>query len=151
MTIDVGSAITIHPTDKQDVGKRLAYVAEAKTYGLKDVPYLSPFYRDFTVEDGSIRVRFEEGAGALMVGEKVGLDPAREVPEGKLTWFEIAGEDKKFVWADARIEGGSVVVSSPEVPHPVAVRYAWATDPQGCNLYSRAGLPASPFRTDDWP
>ena len=151
VTIDVGAENTIHPTDKQDVGKRLAYIALAKDYGLKDVPFQSPLYRDCIVQGEKILVRFEPGSGDLMVGEKVGLEPAGEVPGGKLTWFEIAGDDRKFVWAEARIDGDSVVVSSAEVPRPVAVRYAWAQNPQGCNLYNRAGLPASPFRTDDWP
>ena len=151
VTIDVGSAVTIHPTNKQDVGKRLAAIALAKNYGKKDVAWQSPVYKDCAVEGNKIRVRFEPGAGALMVGEKKGLEPVREVPDGKLTWFAIAGEDKKFTWAEARIDGESVVVSSAEVPHPVAVRYGWAADPEGCNLYDRAGLPASPFRTDDWP
>ena len=68
----------------------------------------------------------------------------------KLKRFEIAGADKKFVWADANIEGEVVVVSSDQVPHPVAVRYAWSNNPAGCNLYNEAGLPASPFRTDSW-
>jgi len=67
----------------------------------------------------------------------------------KLKGFAIAGEDRKFIWADARIEGDTVVVSSPDVKNPVAVRYAWANNPD-CNLYNKAGLPASPFRTDDW-
>lgn len=150
VAIDVGSAVTIHPTDKQDVGKRLAALALAKDYGRRDVPFLSPLYRSHTVEGDKIRVTFEPGSGALMVGEKQGLEPAREAPGGKLAWFEIAGEDKKFTWAEARIDGDGVVVSSPEVPKPVAVRYAWAGNPEGCNLYNQAGLPASPFRTDDW-
>ena len=151
VTIDVGSAVTIHPTDKQDVGKRLAAVALAKGYGVKGVAFQSPLYKSQAIEGDKIRVQFGSESGALMVGEKRALEPAREVPDGKLAWFEIAGEDRRFAWAEARIDGNSVVVSSPEVPHPVAVRYAWAENPEGCNLYSRAGLPASPFHTDDWP
>ena len=76
------------------------------------------------------------------------MNPVRATPEAKLEWFEIAGADGKYVWADGVIDGDSVVVSSPEVRVPMAVRYAWATNPQGCNLYNEAGLPASPFRTD---
>jgi sialate O-acetylesterase len=151
VTIDIGSTVTIHPGDKQDVGKRLATWAFAKTYGRKDVAFLSPIYKSCHVEGDKMRIGFEPGSGALMVGAKNGLEPAHEVPDGKLTWFEIAGDDKKFTWAEAKIDGDSVVVWSPEVTHPAAVRYGWAADPEGCNLYNRAGLPASPFRTDDWP
>lgn len=89
-------------------------------------------------EGGKIVVEFDYSAGKL-------------VSKGDaLKGFAIAGEDKKFVWADAKIQGDKVVVSSPQVKSPVAVRYAWANNPE-CNLFNQAGLPASPFRTDDWP
>ena len=145
--IDVGSDLTIHPTNKQDVGNRLALWARAKTYGEKDMVYRSPLYSSHTLEGNKIRVHFDNGGAPLMVGKKSGLAPAEETPGQKLDWFEIAGADGKFVWADAVIAGESVVVSSAEVQHPVQVRYAWATNPAGCNLYNKAGLPASPFRT----
>jgi len=148
VAIDIGSDITIHPKNKQDVGKRLALWARAKAYGEKALVFQSPLYQSHSVEDGKIRVVFDTGGSPLMVGQKQALEPARETPQAKLEWFEIAGADGKFVWADAVIDGdNSIVVSSPDVPAPTQVRYAWATNPEGCNLYSKAGLPASPFRT----
>lgn len=90
------------------------------------------------------------GAG-LMVGDKEGNNPTREALEGELAHFAIAGADQAWHWASAEIDGESVLVSSPEVPEPVAVRYGFRMNPRGVNLYNRAGLPASPFRTDDWP
>jgi sialate O-acetylesterase len=85
-----------------------------------------------------------------MAATKDGLSPPREERDGKLRRFAIAGDDQNWVWADAVIDGPSVVVSSPKVKHPVAVRYAYSMNPEGANLYNRAGLPASPFRTDAW-
>lgn len=84
-----------------------------------------------------------------MIGKKDGIKPAAK-DDARLMGFAIAGEDKKWAWADAVIDGMTVVVSSPEVPRPVAVRYAYSMNPQGCNLYNIEGLPASPFRTDEW-
>ena len=148
VAIDIGSDITIHPKNKQDVGKRLALWARAKVDGEKDIVFQSPLYQSHSVEAGKIRVRFDTGGSPLIVATKAGLDPAKELPGTKLEWFEIAGADGKFTWADAAIEGpDSIVVSSPEVPQPTQVRYAWATNPEGCNLYNKAGLPASPFRS----
>ncbi|MCX6938982.1 MAG: 9-O-acetylesterase [Verrucomicrobia bacterium] len=147
--IDVGSDITIHPLNKQDVGKRLALWARAKTYGEKGLVYQSPLYKSAKVEGGKIRVRFDTGGARLMVGKKTGLDPVVPTPQAKLEWFEIAGADGKWAWADAVIDGDSVVVSSTEVAAPVKARYGWATNPEGCNLYNAAGLPASPFRTQE--
>ena len=146
--IDIGSDITIHPKNKQDVGNRLALWALAKDYGERGVIFQSPIYLSHTVEAGKIRVRFNTGGSPLMIGKKTGLGPTVETPEAKLEWFEIAGSDGKFAWAEAVLDGtDSVVVSSSEVPNPTQVRYGWAINPQGCNLYSKAGLPASPFRT----
>ena len=135
--IDVGEAKSIHPLNKQDVGKRLALNALARVYG-EPVEYAGPMYDHLTVEDGSIRLHFTHAEGLKTPGA------------AKLVGFAIAGEDKNFVWADARIDGETVVVSSSQVAKPVAVRYAWADNPE-CNLYNAADLPASPFRTDDWP
>ena len=146
--IDIGSDLTIHPHNKQDVGRRLALWARAKTYGETNLVYQSPLYQSHTIEGGKIRVRFNTGGSPLMAGIKEGLSPVQPVPGAKLEWFEIGGSDGKWAWADAVIDGESVVVSSPEVAAPVSVRYAWATNPQGCNLYNAAGLPASPFRTE---
>ena len=85
-----------------------------------------------------------------MVGKKQGRKPTESDPQGALKRFAIAGEDKKWVWGQAVIEGDKVVVTSSEVPHPVAVRYAFSMNPEGCNLYNKEGLPASPFRSDKW-
>lgn len=137
VTIDIGEANDIHPKNKQDVGGRLALVALHDAYG-KPVAYSGPVYKAMKVDGGRIVLTFSHtDAGLVAKG-------------GPLKGFAIAGADRKFVWADAVIEGDKVVVSSPKVPNPVAVRYAWAINPE-CNLYNGAGLPASPFRTDDWP
>ena len=85
-----------------------------------------------------------------MVGEKIGIEPAREIKDGKLQWFSIAGENKSWQTAEAVIDGDTVIVSSDKVQKPVAVRYAFAANPGGANLYNKEGLPASPFRTDNW-
>lgn len=135
--IDIGDAKDIHPKNKQDVGRRLALWALAKTYG-KDVVYSGPAFRAMDKQNGQIVLQFDHvGGGLVAKGEK-------------LTGFAIAGDDKRFVWADAKIVGDTVVVSSPKVKEPAAVRYAWADNPI-CNFYNKADLPASPFRTDDWP
>ena len=134
IAVDIGDANDIHPKNKQEVGRRLALLALANVYG-KTVPCRSPLYADFKIEDNRIRVDFKHAEGLMAKG-------------GELKRFEIAGADKKFVWANAKIDGESVVVSSEQVPQPKHVRYAWADNPDGCNLYNGAGLPASPFRTD---
>jgi len=136
--IDIGEANDIHPRNKQDVGKRLALWALARTYG-RDVVYSGPLYRSMAIEGDKIRLRFDH-VGSGLVAQDGGL----------LKGFAIAGKDRKFVWANAKIEGQTVVVSSAAVAEPVAVRYGWANNPI-CNLYNDADLPASPFRTDDWP
>ncbi len=136
--IDIGEADDIHPRNKQDVGRRLALWALAKDYG-RDVLYSSPMYKSMEKDGSKIIVRFDHIGGGLVA-------KGGELLKG----FAIAGADKKFVWAQARIEGDKVVVSSPDVPEPVAVRYAWADNPV-CNLFSKEDLPACPFRTDDWP
>lgn len=150
VAIDTGE-LSIHPANKQDVGDRLARIALARTYGKKEVQYQSPIYDSMAREGASIRIKFKDCPGGLMVAAKKGLEPAQEILGGKLERFAIAGADDTFVWADAKIEADTVVVSSPAVPEPVSVRYAWAENPEGCNLYGRNGLPASPFRTDALP
>jgi sialate O-acetylesterase len=135
---DVGDPQDIHPKKKQPVGARLALAARAIAYGEK-IEYSGPIYRDMKVADGKIILRFDH------VGQ--GL----EARDGELKGFAICGEDRKFVWARAEIRpDNTVVVSSPEVPKPVAVRYGWADCPV-VNLWNKDGLPASPFRTDDFP
>ena len=136
--IDVGEANDIHPKNKQDVGKRLALWALVKDYG-RDLVYSGPMYKSMKKDGNKIVVSFDHVGGGLVAK---GDEP--------LKGFAIAGEDKKFVWADAKIDGDKVVVSSAEVANPVAVRYAWADNPV-CNLYNEEDLPACPFRTDEWP
>jgi len=147
---DVGNPGDIHPKNKRDVGERLALWALVKNYGKKNLIYSGPLYKEIKVEGTKIRVFFDNVGSGLTVASKKGYDPVVKEPKGKLQKFAIAGEDKKWVWADAVIEGKAVVVSSLEVPKPVAVRYAFSMNPEGCNLYNNEGLPAAPFRTDDW-
>jgi sialate O-acetylesterase len=147
--IDIGEARDIHPRNKQDVGSRLAQWALHHTYG-KDIVPSGPLYKSHKAEGGSIRIAFDCVGKGLMVGRKEGLAPTQEVPNGKLQRFAVAGADKQWHWADAVIDGETIVVSCKDVPKPVAVRYAFSMNPEGANLYNREGLPASPFRTDAW-
>jgi sialate O-acetylesterase len=145
VTIDIGDGSDIHPKNKQEVGRRLALAAQAIAYG-RDVIYSGPVYESMSVENGKIRVRFKHVYGLRVKYVPNGL-MAKDSPD--LVGFEIAGEDRKFVVGAAKVEDDTVIVSSEKVPHPIAVRYAWGMNP-ACNLYNQAGLPASPFRTDDW-
>lgn len=138
VTIDIGEEKDVHPKNKQDVGKRLALQARAGVYGEK-VEASGPVYKGMKIEGGKIRLTFAHAAG---LGAKGGQP---------LAGFAIAGADRLFAPAQASVEGDTVVVWSEQVKAPVAVRYAWANNPAGCNLYNQAGLPASPMRTDDWP
>ncbi|MCB0842122.1 MAG: 9-O-acetylesterase [Bacteroidetes bacterium] len=139
VAIDIGVANDIHPRNKQDVGLRLALSAQKIAYG-KDVVHSGPFYKSMYKTGGRIILEFENVGSGLMAKDKYGY----------LRGFSIAGDDKKFVWAKAIIEDGKIMVWSEEVPNPVAVRYAWADNPEDANLYNQEGLPASPFRTDMW-
>ena len=150
VTVDIGDAGDIHPKNKFDVGERLALWALRDNYGKKDLVVSGPLYKSLKVEGNKIRVSFDHVGGGLIVGKKDGRNPTVEDKGGKLQRFAIAGEDKKWVWAEAVIDGPAVVVSSPDVPKPAAVRYAYSMNPEGCNLYNKEGLPASPFRTDVW-
>jgi sialate O-acetylesterase len=136
VAIDIGEADNIHPKNKQEVGRRLGLWARATVYGEK-IPFSGPLPAGHKINGDKIILSFTHTDGGLMA---VG---------GELSGFVIAGADKKWHWAKARIEGEQVIVSSEEVKKPVAVRYAWADNPK-CNLYNGAGLPASPFRTDAW-
>jgi sialate O-acetylesterase len=136
VTIDLGEANDVHPHKKSEVGQRLALSALGTTYG-ENVVYSGPLYESMQVEGDRIRIRFKVGSGIASLG-------------GELKGFAVAGADRVFYWANAVVEDDTVVVSSSEVPAPVAVRYAWAANPD-CNLYNKEGIPASPFRTDDWP
>lgn len=134
---DVGDANNIHPADKKTPGERLARWALAKDYG-RDVVVCGPLYKSHQIEGAALRVAFDHAAGL------------KSRDGGKLQRFEIAGADHVWHWADAKVDGGTVVVSSTEVPAPLAVRYAWAANPEGANLVNGENLPASVFRTDDW-
>ncbi len=147
---DPGNPKDIHPKNKLDVGERLARWALARDYGKKDLLCSGPLYKAMRVEGSKIRIAFDFTGTGLMVGKKNGYEPVIADPQEKLQCFTIAGEDRKWVPANAVIDGKTVVVSSPEVPKPVAVRYAFAQNPAGCNLYNKEGLPASPFRSDTW-
>jgi sialate O-acetylesterase len=137
VTIDVGDPKDVHPQRKAEVGQRLALWALGTTYK-QPIVYSGPLYESMAVEGSQIRVRFTHTGSGL------------KAKDGALRGFAIAGADRKFHWASAIIEGDSVLISAPEVETPVAVRYAWADSPE-CNLFNAEGLPASPFRTDDWP
>lgn len=139
ITNDVGEANDIHPKNKKDPGERLARWALAKDYG-KELIYSGPLFKSSEAKDGAIRVTFDQAGEGL-----------KSRDGGALKRFEIAGADKKWKWADAKIDGkDAVIVSSAEVKQPVAVRYAWAANPEGANLVNSDGLPTSVFRTDDW-
>ncbi|MBX3444004.1 MAG: sialate O-acetylesterase [Planctomyces sp.] len=141
--IDLGAIKDIHPKDKQNVGKRLARLALVDLYGFAGkVTRSGPTYRSMTIENGRCILHFDN----LGEGELRGLSGWYGDP---LRGFAIAGADRKFVWAEAKVEGDTVVVSSESVPEPLAVRYNWADNPNG-NLCNGAMLPAYPFRTDDW-
>ncbi len=147
---DADNPDNIHPANKYDVGERLALWALARDYGQTSLVCSGPLYRSMKEEGGKIRIEFDHVGSGLMVGKKEGRNPTGEDKGARLKRFAIAGEDRKWAWAEAVIDGDTIVVSSPAVAKPVAVRYAYSMNPAGCNLYNREGLPASPFRTDDW-
>lgn len=135
--IELGETDNIHPTNKTDVGIRLAAVAQKLAYNM-DVLSYGPVMTDYTLDGNEIRIQFTEIANGLSTSDGEAI-----------TGFAVAGEDKKYYWADAKIVGDEIIVSAKEVENPVAVRYAWANNPD-CNLVNSAGLPALPFRTDNW-
>ena len=136
VSIDIGEADDIHPKNKQEVGRRLALAALARQYG-KPVAYSGPLYREADFDGAEVAVSFDHSAGL------------KAVDGDEVIGFAIAGADRKFVWANARIEAERVVVWSDAVASPQSVRYGWGTNP-ATNLTNEAGLPASPFRTDRW-
>jgi sialate O-acetylesterase len=138
VTIDIGSK-DVHPRNKQDVGKRLALAARNTAYN-EDLVYSGPVYQSMKTEGKKVQLTFTNTGSGLMVKDKYGY----------VNGFAIAGTDRKFVWAKAVLDGNTVVVWSDEIKNPVAVRYGWAANPDDVNLYNKEGLPASPFRTDDW-
>jgi sialate O-acetylesterase len=149
VTIDIGNPFDIHPRDKLDVGHRLALVARHVAYG-ENLVYSGPTYQGMSVEGNKIRLTLQN----LGTGLTMGIPPwtpngAPPLPATTLNGFTIAGSDQKWVEGTAVIEGDSIVVSSSQVPSPLAVRYDWANNPSG-NLYNKEALPAAPFRTDTW-
>jgi sialate O-acetylesterase len=136
--IDIGEAKDLHPKNKQEVGRRLALVALAKVYK-QNVAYSGPVYKKMDVDDKKLTLTFSCTDGGL-----------KTIDNEAIKGFSVAGEDKKFYWAKAEVKGNQVIVYAPEVKKPVAVRYAWANNPVS-NLTNGSGLPALPFRTDDWP
>jgi sialate O-acetylesterase len=137
VAIDAGEWNDIHPDNKKVVGERLALAALNVAYGEKNIEHSGPLFKSATVDGSKMVIEFTHtGSGLLSIDDE------------PLSQFAIAGADKKFVWADARIEGDKVVVWSDRVTQPLYVRYAWADNPAGANLYNKEGLPASPFRTD---
>jgi sialate O-acetylesterase len=153
----------LHPRNKQEVGRRLALIALAKTYGVRELAWTGPVFDSVKFENGKAILRFQHAEEGLVAqalpatykanlrkpdGEEKPLIKPR--PNSELQGFAICGEDRAWVWADAKIEGTTVIVWSDEVKQPIAVRYAWADHPV-CNLYNKAGLPAFPFRTDKFP
>ncbi len=162
--IDCGDEDDVHPRDKETPASRLAVLALANTYG-NAIPFSGPVYESMTVEGDAVRVRFTHvgGADGGLVAKPIPADYApkslapdirkplvRNVPQSQLEGFAVCGEDHKWFWAQATIDGDTVVVRAKDVPQPVAVRYAWANNPL-CNLYNGAGFPAGPFRSDAFP
>lgn len=138
VTIDIGEWNDIHPLNKKDVGKRLALAARKLAYKEKNIVYSGPVYKSMKVKGNTIEISFDHIGSGLIA------------KDGELKQFAVAGADKKFVWANAKIVNNKVIVWSDQIKNPIAVRYAWADNPEGANLYNKEGLPASPFRTDDF-
>jgi sialate O-acetylesterase len=139
---DIGQAETIHPLNKEDAGLRLALVARQLVYGEKIVAY-GPMFKSMKIEGNRIRLAFNDAGSGLVI------DSIRHSGSTELKGFGIAGDDQTFVWAKAVIDGNTIIVYSDQIPDPAAVRYNWGDNPPG-NLYNTEGLPASPFRTDNW-
>jgi sialate O-acetylesterase len=138
VAIDLGEWNDIHPDNKKDVGTRLALAAEKVAYDEKEIVYSGPIYQSSKTEGNQITLTFSNTGSGLVTNDGE-----------ELSQFAIAGPDKKFVWAKAKIEANQVIVWNEVIPNPTYVRYAWADNPDGANLYNKEGLPASPFRTDN--
>jgi sialate O-acetylesterase len=137
--IDIGEANNIHPRNKLDVGNRLALSALKVAYG-KQVVASGPTFKEMKVEENKVILSFDELGSGFYLKNKYGY----------VNGFAVAGDDKKFYWAKAKISGDKIILTSDKVPHPVAVRYGWADNPDDLNLYNLQGLPVVPFRTDSW-
>ena len=139
VAIDIGEWNDVHPLNKKDVGYRLALAAQKVAYNDNDVVYSGPIFQSMEIKENKIILTFSNAGSGLEV--KGG---------GELKCFSIAGSDRKFIWATAKVKNDKVIVWNDKIQNPVAVRYAWADNPEGANLYNKENLPASPFRTDDW-
>lgn len=139
VTIDIGEWNELHPINKKDVGMRLALAAQFRAYGEDDIVYSGPIYRSMKIEDNKIILTFDHLGGGLIAKD-----------DEKLKTFFIVGTNKKFLKAEVEIKNNKIVVSNDKVTDPIAVYYAWADNPESANLYNKEGLPASPFRTDDY-
>lgn len=139
VAIDIGEWNDIHPLNKKEVGRRLALAVGPVAYGARKSVYSGPLLKSYRRKGNKMILKFEHTGKGLTAGNAQ-----------KLGHFAIAGADRQFVWAEARIKGNKVILWNSEVLVPVAVRYGWADNPEGANLYNLDGLPASPFRTDDW-
>ena len=146
VSVDTGDAVLLHPKNKRPIGIRHALYALANVYAM-DVIGSGPQFTNQRIDGSRIILHFDSPGSGLVTANDL-----NQTGDSKLNSFAIAGDDEQWQWADATINGDQVVVSSSEVESPVAVRYAWAMNPSQRNLlYNREGLPASPFRTDDWP
>jgi sialate O-acetylesterase len=139
VAIDLGEWNDIHPLNKKDVAKRLALAAQKTAYSEKGIVASGPIYKSMVIKGDSIILTFSDIGTGFMIKDG-----------DELKGFAIAGEDRIFVWANTKIINNQVIVWNQKVKNPVAVRYAWANNPEGANLYNKEGLPASPFRTDNW-
>jgi sialate O-acetylesterase len=158
--LDIGEEKETHFRNKKEAGERLARIALAKTYG-KQILYSGPMYDSMKVEADKVRIKFKFADGGLVAKplpatyQPLWSSPetrplVRNSPNSELEGFSICGEDKKWHWANAKIDGNDVIVWLDEIKNPIAVRYAWEANPI-CNLSNSSGLPACPFRTDNFP
>jgi sialate O-acetylesterase len=149
VTIDIG-AVREHPVNKYDVGLRLARWAMHRQYGEKDLVPSGPIYKRHKIEGRAIRVSFDYADNGLMLAHKKGYDLAKPTPGAKMPWLSIQAKDGTWHWADGKLDGSDLIVSSKKVKEPIAVRYAYTQYPTGSNLYNKDGLPASPFSTSGY-
>ena len=146
VTIDIGDKKE-HPINKHDVGIRLARWALHKDYGRKDLVPSGPLYKSHKIEGSTIRITFDHAQNGLMLARKDGYEPPAPTPDAPIPWLSIQSKDGIWHWAEGKLDGTNLLVSSKDVMDPVAVRYAYTQYPLGCNLYNKDGLPASPFTT----
>jgi len=158
--VDIGEADDIHPRSKKEFGRRLTLAARALAYGEK-IDFSGPVYEFMKVEGDTVRLGFRHTGGGLVArplpenyqprsNQPETVPLILPLPDSQLQGFAICGADRKWAWADAKIDGDTVILKAAGVTTPIAIRYAWADNPT-CNLYNKAGLPASPFRSDDFP